>query len=84
MCRVYVHGRVAPGECRGSEEGSKGGRSYRANKCGARAVGSVTSTSEVDAICVQCMYMEESSPGSLHGPQSPSKRTLSGKLLATE
>jgi len=36
VCRVYVHGRVAPGGCRGSEEGGEGGKVYRAR---ARAVG---------------------------------------------
>ena len=61
MCTVYIHGRVATGECRGSEEGSEGGRSYGADKCGAQAIGSMTSVSEVHRVCIQCTYMESRS-----------------------
>ena len=64
VCRVYIHGSVAPRKCRAARKAVRGERSYRADKCGVWAVGSVTSISEADAICVQCMYMEESSPGS--------------------
>jgi len=62
VCRVYVHGRVAPGECRGSEEGSEGGKVYRA---GAWAVGQATSVSGAQIVCVECTYMEVSLPGSV-------------------
>jgi len=57
VCVVYVHGRAAPGKCRGSEEGSEGRTVYRA---GAQAVGQVTSVSGTHIVCVQCTYMDDS------------------------
>jgi len=62
MCTMYVHGRVAPGKCRGGEEGGEGGKVYRA---GARAVGRVTSVIEAYAVYVQCTCVEVSLPGSV-------------------
>jgi len=62
VCRVYVHGRVAPGGCRGSEEGGEGGKVSRA---GAWAVGQATSVSGAHIVCVECTYVEESLPGSI-------------------
>ena len=62
VCIVYVHVRVAPGKCRGSEEGGEGRTVYRA---GAQAVGQVTSVSGMHIVCVQCTYMEVSLPGSV-------------------
>ena len=64
-------GESLPGSVGAERKEARGWRSYRADKCGARVVGSVTSVSEADAICVQCTYMEESSLGSLHGPAKP-------------
>jgi len=44
-----------------ARKAAKGGRSYSADKCGAQAVGSVTSVSEVHIVCIQCTYMESRS-----------------------
>jgi len=62
VCVVYVHGRAAPGKCRGSKEGGKGRTVYRA---GARAVGQATSVSGAQIVCVQCKYMDDSPQGSV-------------------
>jgi len=62
LCTTYVRGRVGPGKCRGSEEGSEGRKVYRA---GAWAVGQATSVSGAQMVCVECTYMEESLPGSV-------------------
>ena len=62
MCTVYVHVRVAPEKCRGSEEGGEGRTVYRA---GAQAVGQATSVSGAHIVCVQCTYMDDSLQGSV-------------------
>jgi len=53
VCTVYVRGRVAPGKCRGSEEGGEGGKVYRA---GAWAVGQTTSVSRAYIVCVYSVH----------------------------
>jgi len=62
MCTMYVRGKVAPGKCRGSEEGGEGRKVYRA---AAWAVGQATSVSGAQMVYVRCMYMEESLLGSV-------------------
>jgi len=74
LCTMYVRRRVAPGKCRGSEEGSEGRKVYRA---GAWAVGQATSVSGAQIVCVECTYMEVSLPGSV----GAARKATGGKVL---
>ena len=62
MCRVYVHGKLAPRKCRAARKVVRGGKVYRA---GAWAVGQATGVSGAQIVCVECTYMEVSLPGSV-------------------
>jgi len=68
MCTVHVHGGVAPGKCRGSEE--VGGPVKPIAVAGGLRVGLQVSVKHVRHICIRT-YMKESLPGSLYSPVEP-------------